>query len=51
MEIFRGGFGNLFQRDAAKPGEKFSGMAHISGFVGFAAMGNGGEIGRIGFHQ
>lgn len=51
VEVFRGGFGNLFQRDAAEPGEKFGGVAHISRFVGLAAMGNGGEIGRIGFHQ
>lgn len=32
-------------------GEKFGGVANVGGFVGFAAVWYGGEVGGIGFDQ
>ena len=51
VEVFAAGAGNVFQRVAAQLRQKFGGVAHIGRFVGFAAVGHGGEEGRIGFHQ
>ena len=51
VEVFAAGAGNVFQRVAAQLRQKFGGVAHIGRFVGFAAVGHGGEEGRVGFHQ
>ena len=51
VEVFQGQGTGGFRSESAKLGEVARGFDHVGGLVAFAPVGDGSEVGTIGFEE